>query len=100
MFRKSSSDESSEPRCYHVEEETQYTNIEITVALKKYHNIDVGSVRQLNQILCEMGIVEKCDDRWLLTEYGRVNFTPSGFCCFNPNYWEKHIVDAVADYIR
>ena len=90
----------SGPRYYDIEKVNKYTNREVVVALKKYHNIDLGSVRALNKLLCEMGIIEKIDGRWHLTDYGRANFTGLVGCCYDPNLWNQNIVDAVAYYCR
>lgn len=100
LFGNKSSDSDSGPRYYDIEKVNNYSNHEVVVALKKYHNIDLGSVRILNKLLCEMGIIEKSGGRWLLTEYGRVNFTGWNTRVYDPNLWHKNIVDAVAAYCR
>ena len=96
LFGKNSSVYDCGPRYYDIEEVNNYKNFEVVAALRKYHNIDLGSVRVLNNLLSEMGIIEKKYDCWYLTEYGREYNVSS----FHPDLWHKNIVDAIAAYLR
>ena len=100
LFGNKSSGTESCPRYYDIEAVSNFKNIEVLLALKKYHNIDLGSVQKLNKLLCEMRIIEKTHDGWRPTEYGRDNFSVYNDCSCRPDFWHKNIVDAIAVYCR
>lgn len=98
LFRGKSSGMSSNSQFYDIDKVNNYSNHEVLVALKKYHNIDLGSVQKLNKLLCEMGIIEKRYGEWSLTVYGRDSFSIYNDCSCRPDRWHKNIVDAIAAY--
>lgn len=100
LFGGKSNNSESGPRYYDIEKVSNYQNFEVVAALRKYHNIDLGSVQKLNKLLCEMGIIEKIYGDWRLTEFGRDNFSVYNDCSCRPDRWHKNVVDAIASYIK
>lgn len=100
LFRRKPVNAMTKTQYYDLGKVNNYSNSEIVKALKQYHNIDFVSVQRLNKVLEGMGVIERSNGRWLLTEYGRVRFTELNDCVYSPTLWNKGIVDAVASYCK
>lgn len=68
--------------------------------LNSEYGINVGSVFKLHKIMEKMGIIERTNSGWLLTEAGRIKYTGWISRCYNPDLWHSEIVKAIADYIK
>ena len=75
-------------------------NRRILTALKNECNIEIDNVFRLHKIMEKMGIIEHTGNGWLLTEYGRVNYTGWNCRVFNPDCLNYNIVKDIADYIK
>ena len=70
---------------------------EVMVRLREM-GYPVKSVNALNNILAEMGILQKTASGWLTTDKG-LEYSLGNTPCFNEIAWHATLVEAVAEYL-
>lgn len=68
--------------------------------LSSKYGITVKSVQKLNQILQEMGIIQRRGDIWLTTQKGLEHSIFSNTQVINADLWHESLVDEVAKFLK